>query len=250
MLNLYINKEQIEFEYEGIKVFYTLNTTNFVKEVLQDLEQNHIKTSFNSYSKVVYINPLTKLENLLTLNKSNNLYKKIIEYNLNNNLVNSEKVREIINLINEQIGVNFVLENNDLAKLITSLFLLNDEEYIDENSFYKFLDFNKSDTKKLIILHDLRFIKISKLKQFLNFYDFIIITNSFSCIENISNLETLVIWNNLSNYLEIMDTHKLLSYLEEKINIPITKEIINNFINLKGNMKLNAEISYFLLNFL
>ena len=249
MLNVYINKEQFEFEYEGIKVFYTLNTTNLVKELLNDIEENHIKTSFNSYSRVIYINPLTKLETLLSFNKTNNLYKKIIDYSLDNNLINNEKVREIINLINEQIGVNFISENNDLSKLIASLFALNDNEYIDEKSFYKFLEFNKLDTKKLIVLHDLEFIKISKLKEFLNFYDFIIITNSFSCIENISNLETLIIWNNNSNYLEVMDIDKLLSYLEEKINIPITKEIFNNFIKNEQNMKLNAEINYFLLNF-
>ena len=249
MLDVYIDKEQFEFEYEGIKVFYTLNTTNLVKELLNDIEENHIKTSFNSYSKVIYINPLNKLETLLCFNKTNNLYKKIIDYSLSSNLINSEKVREIINLINEQIGVDFILENNDLSKLIVSLFALNTNEYINENSFYKFLEFNKSDTKKLIILQDLDFIKISRLKEFLNFYDFIIITNSFSCIEDVSNLETLVIWNNKSNYLEVIDADKLLSYLELKINIPITKEIFNNFIKNEGNMKLNAEISYFLLNF-
>ncbi|MBR4486762.1 hypothetical protein IKS57_05480 [bacterium] len=193
MLDVYIDKEQFEFEYEGIKVFYTLNTTNLVKELLNDIEENHIKTSFNSYSKVIYINPLNKLETLLCFNKTNNLYKKIIDYSLSSNLINSEKVREIINLINEQIGVDFILENNDLSKLIVSLFALNTNEYINENSFYKFLEFNKSDTKKLIILQDLDFIKISRLKEFLNFYDFIIITNSFSCIEDVSNLETLVI---------------------------------------------------------
>ena len=193
MLNFYINKQLFEFEYEGIKVFYTLNTSLFLKNVLQSVQENHIKTSFNSYSKFIYINPLTKLEDLLSFNKTNSLYKKLITYSLDNNLINNEKVKEIINEINKFIGVDFILENNDLTKLISALFSLNSEEYIDEESFYKFLDFNKSDTKQLIIIQDLRFIKISKLKEFLNYYDFIIVTNTFSCIENISNLETLII---------------------------------------------------------
>ena len=249
MLNIYIDKEQLEFEYEGIKVFYTLNTTHFIKQILQNLSENHIKTSFNTYSKFIYINPLTKLEDLLSFNKTNSLYRKLITYSLDNNLINNEKVKEIINEINKLIGVDFILENNDLTKLISALFALNSEEYIDEESFYKFLDFNKSDTKQLIIIQDLTFIKISKIKEFLNYYDFIIVTNIFSCIENISNLETLIIWNNINNYLEVIDTDKLLSYLEEKINVPITKEIFNNFINNQENLKLNAEIYYFLLNF-
>lgn len=250
MLNICINKQQFEFEYEGIKVFYTLNTSIFMKDIFIGIQDDHIKTSFNTYSKFIYINPLTKLESLLSFSKTNNLYKKIITYLLDNNLINSEKLKEIINDINESIGTNYIQENNDLSKLISALFALNTEEYINEECFYKYLEFNKSDTKQLVIIHDLWSIKISKLKEFLNYYDFIVISNSFSFIENISNLETLVIWNNTNNYLEVLDTDKLLSYLEEKINIPITKEIFNNFINNEQNMKLNAEISYFLLNFL
>lgn len=250
MLNICINKQQFEFEYEGIKVFYTLNTSIFMKDIFIGIQDDHIKTSFNTYSKFIYINPLTKLESLLSFSKTNNLYKKIITYLLDNNLINSEKLKEIINDINESIGTNYIQENNDLSKLISALFALNTEEYINEECFYKYLEFNKSDTKQLVIIHDLWSIKISKLKEFLNYYDFIVISNSFSFIENISNLETLVIWNNTNNYLEVLDTDKLLSYLEEKINIPITKEIFNNFINNEQNMKLNAEISYFLLNIL
>ncbi|MBO7043469.1 hypothetical protein J6W34_02860 [bacterium] len=49
--------------------------------------------------------------------------------------------------------------------------------------------------------------------------------------------------------MEVIDSDKLLSYLEEKINIPITKEVFNNFIKNQENLKLNAEISYFLSNF-
>lgn len=250
MLNICINKQQFEFEYEGIKVFYTLNTSTFVKDIFIGIQDDHIKTSFNTYSKFIYINPLTKLESLLSFSKTNNLYKKIITYLLDNNLINSEKLKDIINEINESIGTNYIQENNDLSKLISALFALNSEEYINEECFYKYLEFNKSDTKQLVIIHDVWSIKISKLKEFLNYYDFIVVSNSFSFIENISNLETLVIWNNTNNYLEVLDTDKLLSYLEEKINVPITKETFNNFINNKQNMKLNAEISYFLLNFL
>ncbi|MBO7043468.1 hypothetical protein J6W34_02855 [bacterium] len=193
MLDICINNQQFEFEYEGIKVFYVLNTSVFIKDVFIGIQDTHIKTSFNTYSKFIYINPLTKLESLLSFSKTNNLYKKLITYLLDNNLINNEKLRDIINKINESIGANYIQENNDLTKLISALFELNNEEYIDEKCFYKFLDFNKCDAKQLIIIQDLTFIKISRLKDFLNYYDFIIVTNVFSCIENISNLETLII---------------------------------------------------------
>ncbi|MBO6023145.1 hypothetical protein J6P51_04260 [bacterium] len=155
MLNICINKQQFEFEYEGIKVFYTLNTSIFMKDIFIGIQDDHIKTSFNTYSKFIYINPLTKLESLLSFSKTNNLYKKIITYLLDNNLINSEKLKEIINDINESIGTNYIQENNDLSKLISALFALNTEEYINEECFYKYLEFNKSDTKQLVIIHDL-----------------------------------------------------------------------------------------------
>ncbi|MBP5783408.1 hypothetical protein J6W32_02225, partial [bacterium] len=80
MLDFFIKSTECTFDYNGLKVFCVPNTTLFLRQLFISLQEGqYIKTEFNKYNKYIMVTPLTKINNLLSLNKTNNLYKKLLD---------------------------------------------------------------------------------------------------------------------------------------------------------------------------
>ena len=250
MLDFFIKNIECNFDYNGLKVFCVPNTTLFLRQLFISLQEGQfIKTEFNKYSKYIMVTPLTKINNLLSLNKTNNLYKKLLDLTQGKKILDEQELALIANTINEELQCDVLEENYDIAKLLSTVFNVVGDKYFDEDKLYNLLDFCKTDSKQLLILSDYVNLNLDKLYKYTNYYDFIIVTSKLnSAIYNIKQLETCVVWNDAHNYLEVLDKDKLYAYLEKNTNQLINDQVMDNYLKRSGDQLLNAKIDYFLWN--
>ena len=140
------------------------------------------------------VTPLTKINNLLSLNKTNNLYKKLLDLTQGKKILDEQELALIANKINEELEDDVLEVNYDIAKLLSTVFNVVGDKYFDEDKLYNLLDFCKTDSKQLLILSDYVNLNLDKLYKYTNYYDFIIVTSKLnSAIYNIKQLETCVV---------------------------------------------------------
>lgn len=223
------NKEY-EINYHGIKIFDCLNPSLFIKENF--LSKNcfvEINNKAIKEDEIIIFDDLSKIESFFKFSKSSILVEKLIEKIETLPLINQDNQEKIKNLFNQEFNFN-ILETNegDHLKIINLLFEIVSLNYLDSKSLEILLLEILAKKRHLIIFNDLSWIKINYLTKFLNLHDFIIVTSDFrKYISNINQLE-LVCLVSANNYFEIEDANKLVAYLEQKMNMNIDQNFINN----------------------
>lgn len=234
MLSINKNNIECELEFDGIKIFQTQNPTKLYKDLILDSVIN-IDNKNIKLDNVIYINELTKLTDFVNLNKKSFLIKEIINLLEQYPIINISNIKDYINnkYQEELIDTN----EGDNNKLINLFIEFINQEYLNKSLFKLILDYCFEDSK-LIILDNVSWIELNDLYGWLNEHKFIIITYDFrEYIKNASELELLVTFKQNYDYVEMLDSNKLIVYLEKHMNIEVNKEKINTWLNDKNNLE-------------
>lgn len=248
MLKINYNKNWYDIEFNGIKIIETRFTTNFIKSLITDNEQE-VKMLIDNknirWKNVIYINEMTKYSDFLSLNKSNYLYKKIIDKIADNSLINDKLIELIIGNINKELQINdLLIKQYDLNKIIIACFELNDLGYIKDDDLFTLLNKIEYDEKKLIIFDNVSYATYEKCKKLLNNFNILIVCNDIrGIINNFNLLEICCIIN--KNVFDIINVEKLMSYIESKSSLLINETDINNYLEKKDDQK-SAIINFYL----
>lgn len=250
MLQINYQKNWYEFEFHGIKIIETDYTTNFIKSILSEYDENSkliIDNKNIKWKNIIYINELSTINDFLSLNKSNFLYKKIIETIEDNSLVNQNLINNIIDKINNELELeDLLLPQYDISKIISACFELNNLGYLDETKIINLLNKLDFDEKKLIVFDNVKFATYENCKKLLNNFNILIICSDLrNVINNFKQLELCVYVNNF--IFEIINVEKIISYLELKTSLLIEEKDLNDYLSKKVNKK-SSTIHFYLKN--
>ncbi len=237
MLSINKNNIECELEFDGIKIFQTQNPTKLYKDLILDSVIN-IDNKNIKLDNVIYINELTKLTDFVNLNKKSFLIKEIINLLEQYPIINISNINNIKDYINNKYQEELIDTNEgDNNKLINLFIEFINQEYLNKSLFKLILDYCFEDSK-LIILDNVSWIELNDLYGWLNEHKFIIITYDFrEYIKNASELELLVTFKQNYDYVEMLDSNKLIVYLEKHMNIEVNKEKINTWLNNKNSLE-------------
>lgn len=237
MLSINKNNIECELEFDGIKIFQTQNPTKLYKDLILDSVIN-IDNKNIKLDNVIYINELTKLTDFVNLNKKSFLIKEIIILLEQYPIINISNINNIKDYINNKYQEELIDTNEgDNNKLINLFIEFINQEYLNKSLFKLILDYCFEDSK-LIILDNVSWIELNDLYGWLNKHKFIIITYDFrEYIKNASELELLVTFKQNYDYVEMLDSNKLIVYLEKHMNIEVNKEKINTWLNNKNSLE-------------
>lgn len=237
MLSINKNNIECELEFDGIKIFQTQNPTKLYKDLILDSVIN-IDNKSIKLDNVIYINELTKLTDFVNLNKKSFLIKEIINLLEQYPIINISNINNIKDYINNKYQEELIDTNEgDNNKLINLFIEFINQEYLNKSLFKLILDYCFEDSK-LIILDNVSWIELNDLYGWLNEHKFIIITYDFrEYIKNVSELELLVTFKQNYDYVEMLDSNKLIVYLEKHMNIEVNKEKINTWLNNKNSLE-------------
>lgn len=237
MLSINKNNIECELEFDGIKIFQTQNPTKLYKDLILDSVIN-IDNKNIKLDNVIYINELTKLTDFVNLNKKSFLIKEIINLLEQYPIINISNINNIKDYINNKYQEELIDTNEgDNNKLINLFIEFINQEYLNKSLFKLILDYCFEDSK-LIILDNVSWIELNDLYGWLNEHKFIIITYDFrEYIKDASELELLVTFKQNYDYVEMLDSNKLIVYLEKHMNIEVNKEKINTWLNNKNNLE-------------
>ena len=98
MIQLNYQNNWYEIEFEGIKIIETPFSTKLIKSILGDENESKLIIDHKNikWKNVIYINEMSKYSDLISLNKSNFLYKQILEIIADQSLVNDQLITNII----------------------------------------------------------------------------------------------------------------------------------------------------------
>lgn len=245
-LNIFYKNTNYEISFEGIKVFQTDNPNKFTVDFLNQAKESKF-VNVNIYkNNTIVISDFTKIDDLISLNKSSCVFKEIINYFENFNILSNEKILNIKNYINRKMGFEIIEEKNELQKIVTNLFEVNDLIEINKNVFLSMIKNNIFEERTTFLLCDVNWLSVSDVSEFINDHNFIFISNDLrKNITNISQIESCVICND--KLLEIYDYNKLISYIELKMNTSINHEIIESYLKNEdkpGNFFINSLIKF------
>lgn len=237
MLSINKNNIECELEFDGIKIFQTQNPTKLYKDLILDSVIN-VDNKNIKLDNVIYINELTKLTDFVNLNKKSFLIKEIINLLEQYPIINIGNINNIKDYINNKYQEELIDTNEgDNNKLINLFIEFINQEYLNKSLFKLILDYCFEDSK-LIILDNVSWIELNDLYGWLNEHKFIIITYDFrEYIKNASELELLVTFKQNYDYVEMLDSNKLIVYLEKHMNIEVNKEKINTWLNNKNSLE-------------
>lgn len=119
--------------------------------------------------------------------------------------------------------------------------------YISDEHFFDLLNQIQYDEKKLIIFDNVSYINYQKCKKLLNNFNVLIITTDIrNVISNYSELELCCLLGD-NKCFDIIDSDKLISYLELQLATQIKPEEINNYLSKKTDFK-SQQINFYLKN--
>lgn len=245
MLKIIQKNKEYEFNYDGYKVFQTLNPTLLYKQLFID-SIVFINEKVVNKDDIIYLDELSKTDQFINLTKKSELLYEIIDLISSYPIINNENLHKIIETINNNLQLEVVeMNEGDITKIITTFLEIIDLNYLDQNKFEIILNkYLKS--KKLFILNNISWVNSQRLYQYLNDHYFIVLTNNFcQYISNKNELETLVIFKDNLVFTEILDYERLIAYLEQKINTSIDDKIIQDFLNQTTNFT-NLQIMFYL----
>lgn len=251
MMQFNYNKNWYDVEFDGIKVIETKYSTHFIKSIIVDGDENPKLILDNKnirWKNIIYINEMTKYENFLSLNKSNFLYKKILEKIGDKTLINETFIKNIVDEINNDLAIeDLLLVQYDLNKIINACFELNDLGYINDRDLFDLLNKIDFDEKKLLIFDNVSYVTYNKCKSLLNNFNVLIVCNDIrGVVDNISLLELCCFVNENSTF-DVINVEKLISYIETKSSQVISNEDINNYLQSKNDQK-SSIINFYLKN--
>lgn len=231
MLKIVKNNLDIEVDFNGIKIFDVKNPNLFYKEVF--LESSIYLDEFKIKDEnIIYINNFSKISDFITLSKKSFLFTKIYELIHENNIINYEAIKNILNIVNETYSYELLdINDGDNTKLINMFFELCEDKYIDKQILEIILNYVFED-KKLIVFDNIEWIDISFLSKYINQHNFIVLTNNFyKYISFKREFEILTIFKENYDYSDIIDVEYLCAYLQSKLNININSDNIIELIN-------------------
>lgn len=251
MLSFKYENNWYEIEYFGIKIIETKFTTNFIKSIIsEDDEQAKLIIENKSFKwkNILYINEMTRYSDLISLNKNSIIYKKIIEYIGDESLIKDEIIDSIIKNINQEFEFeNLLIKQYDINKIINSSLSINNSNYVEKQNLFKILNKLEFDEKKLIIFDNVNYINYEICKQLLNNFNILIVcTDIRGIIDNINQLE-LCCFINDKKIFDVINQEKLTSYLELKMSLPISNLDIANYLENKNDQK-SSIIHFYLKN--
>ncbi|WPL40077.1 hypothetical protein [Malacoplasma iowae] len=177
------------------------------------------------------------------MNKSSQIFKEIINYIETNKILGNDKIHNIKEYINSKIGFDVIEEKNEMQKIISNLFEINDLININKNIFISLIKNNLFDERMTFVFCDIDWLNINDISEYINSHNFIFVTNDLrKNIVNITQIESCVICNDF--LVEIYDYNKLISYLELKMNTLINNKVIENYL------KNEESVSNFYINYL
>lgn len=235
------------WEYEGLKVIQTKYPDNLNIQLLDSINKGELSIYIDnkpySVGKITNINPYTKTKDLHNLTKNNTLIdtlSNIINYDI---LLNIEDLNEKISKFNNQINSEFLSLKLDKGKILSAIFNIDDESFINEDELNLFFENNKnSSDKKLIILCNIGWLNINKILKYSNYYNFLIITSNFpDFFENYegNNIDGIIVINNQNRFVDLIDFCKLSEYLTQKSGQIISDdELIKGICFGKNNEKI------------
>lgn len=251
MFNIHFKNINIDFSFNGLKILNFTYPNLLAKEILtnnstfSESERNIKKTN------IVYINEFSKLIDFLSLNKSSFLLKKVVDLIQDNNLINNQLLIDLIHKLNDWIGLDYVeINEGDQIKIINLLLEVSKEIYLDEKSFKFLLENDFWTEKTLFIFDNVSWINLDYLLQHLNLHYFLILAVDFrNYINYFNELELVCLVNEKYESIDLLDHEKLIDYLELKMNMPITNDVMNDFLNKKQS-KVSWDIFFHILNIL
>lgn len=237
MLRINKNNIEIEFEYNGIKILQVDNTRKFYKEFILD-NNIYIDNFVFKPIDIIYISELNRLNEFIDLSKKSFLTKTIISKLIEYPIINQINLEKVVNQVNNDFN-NELVESatGDINKLISILIEFVNNNFLNKNNLETILN-NCFDTKKLIIIDEVSWINVKILEKYINQHNFIILTTDFRNYIDIKQIELLVILKNNYEFTDIIDSSKLILYLEQQMNYDLSNinEIIKNkddFVSLK-----------------
>ena len=250
MLQINYQNNWYDIEFNGLKIIETSFTTNFVKSILVNSDQEAKIILDNKkirWKNAIYINEMSKITDLLSLNKSNYLYKQILELIADHSLVNDQLIKTIIETLNQKIKLdNLISQQYDLNKIILACFELNDLGYLDDDTYFDLLNQIDFDEKKLLIFDNLHYINYQKCQKLLNNFNVLIVTtDARKLINHYQELELCCFFH--KNFFDVVDVDKLLAYLELKMATQVKEQEINNYLAKKTDFK-SSQIDFYLKN--
>lgn len=247
MIQLNYQNNWYEIEFEGIKIIETPFSTKLIKSILGDENESKLIIDHKNikWKNVIYINEMSKYSDLISLNKSNFLYKQILEIIADQSLVNDQLITNIINQINKQFKFGSILNQQyDLNKIINACLEMNDLGYLNDDQFFDLLNQIEYDEKKLIIFDNVSYINYQKCQKLLNNFNVLIICSDLrKIINHYQQLELCCFLND--NFFDVVDVYKLIAFLELKLATPIKKEELNNYLMKKNDFK-SQQINFYL----
>ena len=119
--------------------------------------------------------------------------------------------------------------------------------YVSDEHFFDLLNQIQYDEKKLIIFDNVSYINYQKCKKLLNNFNVLIITTDIrNVISNYSELELCCLLGD-NKCFDIIDSDKLILYLELQLATQIKPEEINNYLSKKTDFK-SLQINFYLKN--
>ena len=165
-------KNKIEYEIKNYKGLIALDIDNadiFIRNLFSweyENETKVLKIDNNDISikDVLIVSPTTKIIDLFNFTTKNIFLKNILnDENWNaENIFNIDYLKSIKDKMNNNLNINFSELDMDLTKIIKNIFSLNEQLFINENIFFKWLEENQQNEFKTIILKNFEWININK----------------------------------------------------------------------------------------
>lgn len=235
------------WEYEGLKVIQTKYPDKLNIELLDSINKGELSIIIDnkSYSvgKIININSYTKTKDLHNLTKNNPFIDNLSKMLHYDNLINIEELNNKILEFNSELNSEFLSLKLDKSKLLSAIFNLNDESFINENELNLFLEKNKnSNDKKLIIFCNICWLSINKILKYSNYYNFLVLTSDFAdFFKNYDgdNLDGIIVINNENKFVDLIDFCQLSEYLTQRFGQIISEdELIEGICSNKSNEKI------------
>lgn len=212
------------WEYEGLKVVQTKYPDSLNISLIDSINKGELSMIIDnkSYStnNIININPYTRTKDLHNLTKNNALVdflSKLLDYD---NLLNIENLNNKISRFNSEMNSEFLSLKLDKNKMLSAIFDLDDESFVNEDELNLFLENNKnSNEKKLIIFCNINWLNINKILKYTNYFNFLIITSDFTdFFKNYDgdNIDGIIVVNNENKFVDLVDFSKLSEYLTQK----------------------------------
>ena len=151
-------KNKIEYKIKNYKGLIALDIDNadiFIRDLFSweyENETKVLKIDNNDISikDVLIVNPTTKIIDLFNFTTKNIFLKNILnDENWNaKNVLNIEYLKSIKDKMNNNLNINFSELDTDLTKIIKNIFSLNEQLFINENIFFKWLEENQQNELK------------------------------------------------------------------------------------------------------